>query len=110
MPPSVSRDIAGNPQPAQAIVMDFSQCSGFSLCPTQLPVPYTILSPTRIQLNTDSYGKAVFALQVAGTCSGGVMIYSNGIRLTEPPFHPLPPGINVDQDGDGMVTSADLQV
>jgi hypothetical protein len=90
--------------------MDFSQCSGVSLCPTQLPTPYTILSQTRVQIITDVRGRAIFALQVTGVCSGAVNIYSSGMLLTLPIYHAMPPIINVDQDGDGVVTAADQQI
>jgi hypothetical protein len=106
----IQKDIAGNPQQRGDVVMDFSQCTGFSLCSAQLPPPYMILSPTQIHLFTDSEGRAIFNLQVSGTCTGGVKIYADYVLLTDGVNHAVPSLVNVDQNGDGVVTSADQTI
>jgi hypothetical protein len=106
----IARDIAGNPQPGRHIILSFDQCSGFSLCPPPPPASYTILSPTRIQVIADSHALAIFALQVTGACAGSVVVTADGVTLTDGTNRPLSSLVNVDQNGDGIVTSADQQV
>jgi hypothetical protein len=103
----VVRGIAGDPKVAAKVVMDFSQCPEVSLCPSQLPPPYLVLSPTQIQVTTGSDGSAIFALQVRGTSAGGVRISADFVLLTDGVSHKTPPLVNADQNGDGAVTSVD---
>jgi hypothetical protein len=104
----------GNPSTGYAVVLSFDQCPGFSLCPSSPPMSYTILSPTSIQVITDIQGRAIFALQAIGSCTGAVriavLIRNTQLMLTDGTNHPLSSLVSVDQDGNGIVTSADQQI
>ena len=60
----IVRGIEGAPRPGYQVVMDFSQCTGITLCSAQLSPPYVVLSPTQIAVTIASDGSAIFALQV----------------------------------------------
>jgi len=102
--------IYGNPQDGDAVVLSFDECPGFALCPPSSPASYTILSPTSVQVVTANGGMAIFALRVTGACAGAVRITARGVLLTNDHDHPLSALVNVDQNGDGVITTADEQI
>ena len=103
----IVRDIANVPLVGSTVVIDLSDCPGFTSCPlsdpTGRPPDYTWDPDSRTaRMNTWIEGRAAFFLAGGGTGGlGTVRVYADGVLLaTRALFSP-------DQDGDLFITGED---
>ncbi|HTM58258.1 MAG TPA: hypothetical protein VL123_07570 [Candidatus Udaeobacter sp.] len=101
----VIRDIAGFPIAGSHVVLEFANCPAVHRCPAA-PAPYEFVSPTAYGMITDVQGRAVFPLQIGGTCAGAMSVSADGILMTDGTNHGLVSVSNTDQNGDLFVVAA----
>lgn len=119
------------PVPNAEVVLEF-HCPGIQFPPVLGNEGYVFMTPTVIVQNTDGLGRVGFAIRAGGTCpAGGMAIYANsvpfGTRAVASPDQDGNLGVGAndlalaeaklgnadptaDFDGDGTVTSADLDI
>ena len=85
------------------VVLDFSACADVVLATPDPPGLYQLGSPGWVLRVTNNVGRADVPLASGGTCSGPVKVYASGFLIASRPFVAA-----FDQDGDLMVTEADL--
>lgn len=105
----VVRDFGSNPISGSMVWLDFSSCTGFVHCPIGNTEGYLWDAPNRRAVGvTDGSGRVTFAIRGGGVCQPigvrGVRVYADGIALADV-FLSSP-----DQNGDLMVTNADLAI
>lgn len=100
----VVRDLASNPVSSSSVVLDFSNCPGFYLCPIAGSDPYSGVPgvPAAVRALTNAAGSVTFPLRAGGGCGANtVNVYADGVLLAQRAFS------SPDQNGDGVVLSAD---
>lgn len=97
----VVRDLANNPVPNSAVVLDFSSCPTAFICtsPGMNPDPYTVnIAARTFLLISNASGIATFPLRVGGLCAlTTVRVFADGVLLATRGL------ASPDQTGNGMV-------
>ena len=89
----VVRDLANNPVTSSQVLLDFSNCTAFHLCPPPAPQTYSQV--------TDAQGVTTFHVKGGGGCANGVRVYADGVLLASPSV------ASPDQDGNLFVSGPD---
>jgi len=100
----VVRDLANNPVTNSTVVLDFSACPAFTLCPVEPTDPYIYDAPSRtVRAFTDASGTVRFPLRAGGVCgtANGVRVFADGVFLAGRTF------ASPDQNGDLFVNAVD---
>ena len=118
----VVRDLANNPVPGAAVVLDLSGCPDATICPDQLdPNEVVNLTAKTVRKFVDANGQATFTIVggstgngnaavvsngavIKGLVNGAVRIFGNGTLLGSPNF------ATYDLDGSGGLGPTDLSV
>ncbi len=98
------KDLANNPVSGSTVVLDFSQCAGWMVCPDPGP-GITVDIPTRtMRMVSNANGEAFFAAKVGGVCASIVNVYADGVLLKQTALR------SPDQDGNLAVNGADQAI
>lgn len=103
----VVRDFNNIPIENSSVVIDFSECPAFIICPPSKSDPYIYDDVSRtVRVLTDASGAARFPLRAGGVCgtANGVFVFADGVLLANCTF------ASPDQDGNLSVSAADLAI
>jgi len=98
----IARDPADNAVANSVVVIDFSLCPGFVLCPPDGRESYVIKPGPRLVGITNAVGRADFSIRACGTCLGSVTITADNRALAQ-----YTGVVSPDQNGDQLVDNAD---
>jgi len=99
------RDVANNPIPGSTVMLDFSQCPGFTPCPNVGDTLTWNAASRVVSRQTNPYGLATFVIHGGGVgAAGTVRIVDLGLLLATRAL------ASPDQDGDLAVTNGDQSI
>lgn len=101
----IVRDFSGLTLSNSAVYLDACGCANSHFCPL-MPgddyyVPGPMCQPAKI---TNALGRASFTPRLGGACSGPFRVLADGVILKNPVL------ASIDQNGDLMVTAADVAI
>ena len=103
----VVRDFNNVPMENSTVLIDFSHCPAFVICPPEKSDPYIYDEPSRtVRALTDATGAVGFPLRTGGVCgmANGVLVWADGVLLANRTL------ASADQDGNLSVSATDQAI